>query len=132
MTTVREARDIQPMRSVSPGRIVVVGPCASGKSTLVRALRERGYDAHASGQEHSEIAALWRRLDPDVLVALEVDIEAVRQRRGSWWPQWLHDLQVRRLRAAAAAADLTIDTSRRDARSMIDDVLAFLVNRTSC
>lgn len=119
-----------PAGRTDAGKIVVVGPCASGKTTLVRALRERGFDAHVSGQEHSEIAALWRRSEPDVLVALEVDIDAVRQRRGGAWPEWLHDLQVRRLSAAAAAADLTIDTSGLDARAMIDEVVAFLNERT--
>jgi hypothetical protein len=112
-------------------RIVVVGPCASGKTTLVQALRERGYDAHVCGQEHSDIAALWQRLGPDVLVALEADVDAIRRRRGASWPEWLHDLQTKRLRAAAAAADLTIDTSRRDPQAMIDQVVLFLRERAA-
>ncbi len=41
-------------------KIVVVGPCAAGKSTLVETLQVRGYDAHVSGQEHSAIASLWQ------------------------------------------------------------------------
>src|SRR5688500_18415442 len=86
--------------STGPGKIVVVGPCAAGKSTLVSALRALGYDAHVSGQEHSEIATLWQHSQPDVLIALAVDISAVRDRRGGPWPEWLHDLQVRRLAAA--------------------------------
>ena len=98
---------------------------------MVEALRERGYDAHVSGQEHSEIAALWQRLDPDVLVALEADIDAVRQRRGASWPEWLHDVQTKRLSAAAAAADLTIDTSHRDPQAMIDEVVLFLRERAA-
>src|SRR5215211_8397444 len=86
-------------------KVVVVGPCAAGKSTMVTALRALGYDAHVSGQEHSEIATLWQHSEPDVLIALAVDISAVRARRGGSWPEWLHDLQVRRLAAAARAAD---------------------------
>src|SRR5215213_4831100 len=107
-------------------KIVVVGPCAAGKSTLVTALRELGYDAHVSGQEHSEIATLWQRSDPDVLIALDVDIRAVRARRGGSWPEWLHDLQVRRLAAAARAADLAIDTSALSPQTIVDRVLAYL------
>src|SRR5215211_8573131 len=61
-------------------KIVVVGPCASGKSTLVSALQALGYDAHVSGQEHSEITTLWQHSQPDVLIALAVDISAVRAR----------------------------------------------------
>ena len=34
-------------------RIAIVGICASGKTTLVRGLREAGYDAYNVAQEHS-------------------------------------------------------------------------------
>ena len=110
-------------------KIVVVGPCAAGKSTLVAALRELGYDAHASGQEHSEIAMLWQHSHPDVLIALEVDISAVRERRGGSWPEWLHDRQVRRLAAASRAADLAIDTTVLSPQTVVDRVVAYLQRR---
>ena len=110
-------------------RIVVVGPCAAGKSTLVEALQARGYDAHVSGQEHSAIASLWQRTHPDILIALEVDISAVRARRGADWPEWLHDLQVQRLRAASAAANLTINTTDISPDCVVDRVVAFLSGR---
>ena len=121
-------RDDQPTADRSP-RIVVVGPCASGKSTLVDALQARGYDARVSAQEHSAIAALWRHTRPDILISLEVDIAAVRTRRGDDWPEWLHDLQMQRLQAASAAADLTIDTTELDPNGVIDRVVAFLTSR---
>jgi cytidylate kinase len=110
-------------------KIVVVGPCAAGKSTLVTALRELGYDAHASGQEHSEIAMLWQHSHPDVLIALEVDISAVRDRRGGSWPEWVHDRQVRRLAAASRAADLAIDTTAISPQTVVDRVVAYLQRR---
>ncbi|HEX5500302.1 MAG TPA: hypothetical protein VFX03_13780, partial [Thermomicrobiales bacterium] len=66
-------------------RIVVVGPCASGKSTLARGLRERGFDAEVCGQEHSDIASLWRHTAPDVVIALSVDLATIRDRRGDDW-----------------------------------------------
>jgi hypothetical protein len=110
-------------------KILVVGPCAAGKSTLVTALRELGYDAHASGQEHSEIAMLWQHSHPDVLIALEVDISAVRDRRGGSWPEWLHDRQVRRLAAASRAADLAIDTTGISPQTVVDRVVAYLQRR---
>jgi hypothetical protein len=110
-------------------KIVVVGPCAAGKSTLVTALRELGYDAHASGQEHSEIAMLWQHSHPDVLIALEVDISAVRDRSSGSWPEWLHDLQVRRLAAASRAADLAIDTTGISPQTVVDRVVAYLQRR---
>ncbi|MBP9503378.1 MAG: hypothetical protein KBF17_14555, partial [Candidatus Promineofilum sp.] len=47
-------------------RVAVVGPCASGKSTLVAALRAAGYDARHPAQEHSFVKDMWRRrVDPD-------------------------------------------------------------------
>jgi energy-coupling factor transporter ATP-binding protein EcfA2 len=110
-------------------KIVVVGPCAAGKSTLVTALRGLGYDAHVSGQEHSEIAMLWQHSHPDVLIALEVDISAVRDRRGGSWPEWLHDRQVRRLAAASRAADLAIDTTAISPQTLVDRVVAYLQRR---
>ena len=108
------------------GKVVVVGPCAAGKSTLVTALRELGYDAHVSGQEHSEIATLWQHSQPDVLIALEVEIRAVRGRRGGSWPEWLHDVQVRRLAEASRAANLVIDTNGLTPQSVVDRVVAYL------
>ena len=119
-----------PATGESP-KIVVVGPCAAGKSTLVEALQARGYDAHASGQEHSAIASLWQHSHPDILIALDVDIAAVRARRGSDWPEWLHDLQVQRLRAASDAADLALDTTHLDPASVVDRVLAYLSARAA-
>ena len=118
----------RPSSSSSP-RIVVVGPCAAGKSTLVEALLAHGYDAHVSAQEHSAIASLWQHTQPDILIALEVDISAVWARRGRDWPEWLHDLQVDRLHAALQAADLTLDTTELDAAGVVDRVLGYLSSR---
>jgi chloramphenicol 3-O-phosphotransferase len=115
-----------PAGATDSRKIVVVGPCAAGKSTLVTALRAIGYDAHVSGQEHSEIATLWQHSQPDVLIALDVDITAVRDRRGDSWPEWLHDLQVRRLAAASHAADLAVDTTILSAQDVVARVVAYL------
>ena len=121
-------READASGSEDSRKIVVVGPCAAGKTTLVSALRALGYDARVSGQEHSEIPTLWRLSHPDVLIVLDVDIAAVRDRRGGQWPEWLHDLQVRRLDAASKAADLAIDTSALRAQAVVDRVVAYLEN----
>ncbi len=109
-------------------RIVVVGPCASGKSTLVDGLRRLGFRATVCGQEHSEIPTLWRHSDPDVVVALDVDLATVRRRRGEEWPEWLYLLQRRRLRCATEAASVRVDTSRLDQEAVLDRVAAQLRN----
>lgn len=98
-------------RDGSRPRIVVVGPCASGKSTLANQLRELGHDVRVSGQEHSSIRNLWRKIDHDVLVALEIDLDTVRARRSPSWPEDVYQRQQDRLRDAYAAADIVIDTA---------------------
>ena len=129
MTEPEQTRQNARPTHSDPRRIVVVGPCAAGKTTLVNALHALGYDARVSGQEHSEIATLWQHTQPDVLIALEVDIAAVRDRRGGSWPEWLHDRQVKRLTTASKAADLTIDTTELSAQSVIERVVAYLEGR---
>lgn len=107
-------------------RIVIVGPCASGKSTLALNLREVGIDARVSGQEHSEIDLLWRRQDPDLVVGLHIDLETLRERRGSSWSEWLFAAQLRRLNDAYAAAGLHIDTVTSSEAEAIQAVLKHL------
>jgi dienelactone hydrolase len=117
--------------SLSAPRVVVVGPCASGKTTLVTALRARGFNASVSAQEHSAVPRLWQRSDPDVLIALVANIEAVRRRRDASWPGWLHDLQEERLADAQDAADLVIDTSDLGAEEVAERAIQFLGFRDS-
>lgn len=107
-------------------RIAVVGPCASGKTTLVEGLKRRGYTAAVCGQEHSEIPTLWRHGEPDVLIALSVDLATVRARRGGDWPESIYRAQQRRLANAVAAADVVLDASRLDAETVLARALAAL------
>lgn len=106
--------------------MVVVGACGSGKTTLVDGLRELGVRAMVCGQEHSEIRSLWRRTNPDFIVALEVDLLTLRRRRGSDWPEWLYRIQRRRLEDAMAAADILLDTSVLDADAVLGRVAMVL------
>lgn len=101
-------------------KVAVVGPCASGKSTLVSRLLEKGYDAHSVAQEHSAVRDLWKSRKPDVLIALDVSLEVVRQRRSPEWLEAVYERQHKRLKSAYESADLIIDTAANDA----DEVLA--------
>jgi len=106
-------------------RIAVVGTCASGKSTIVAALRERGHDAYSVAQEHSAIPRLWEHLAPEHLVCLSVRLETVRLRRGDeGWPEWIYRVQLERLASAMTHADVIVDT---DDRSVDDVLLAILL-----
>lgn len=103
-------------------KIAVVGPCASGKSTLVAGLLQHGHDAYAVAQEHSGVRDLWKRQNPEVLVALDVSLDVVRQRRSPNWLEAVYDQQHQRLATAFASADIVINTAHHDA----DEVLALV------
>ncbi|MFN8514009.1 MAG: hypothetical protein U0232_13635 [Thermomicrobiales bacterium] len=107
-------------------RVAVVGPCASGKSTLAAALRERGYDAHAVGQEHSGVPYLWGLGEPDLLIFLDVDIPTTGRRRNSVWPADLYETQQARLAHAREHAALYLDTSPLSAHEVVERAMLFL------
>ena len=93
--------------------VKVAGMSASGKSTLVRGLRERGYDARPVSQEHSNIPELWRLFEtPAVLIHLDASLTCQRLRRPDVsWSRRYHAQEAARLRHAYDHADLRIDTS---------------------
>ncbi|MDX1662721.1 MAG: hypothetical protein R3272_02940 [Candidatus Promineifilaceae bacterium] len=109
-------------------RIAVVGPCTSGKTVLVRALRDAGYTARHVVQEHSYVPEMWQRISrPDRLIFLDVDYPAAKRRRPhiDWGPERLEE-QARRLAHARAHCDLYLDTSTLTAEEVRERVLAFL------
>lgn len=94
-------------------RIAVVGACASGKSTLVDALREAGYESRHVAQEHSYVPYMWQRITrPDVLIYLDVDYETIMARRPefNFKPADLGQ-QNERLAHARDNCDFYIDTT---------------------
>lgn len=112
---------------MSGRRIAVVGHCASGKSTVVAALRERGLDAWAVAQEHSAIGDLWRHQSPDVLIFLDVGLDSIRARRGDpRWPEWIYDVQSERLADARQHADFLIPTDTKPVDAIVDQIIASL------
>ncbi len=107
--------------------IAVVGPCTAGKSTLVRALRERGYNAREVVQEHSHVPAMWQVFtQPDILIYLDVSWEIAHQRRHTdAGEQWWSEL-ARRLRHAREHADLYILTDQLTPHQVLDRAASFL------
>ncbi len=123
---------LPPFTPSPPLRVAVVGPCASGKSTLVAALRAAGYDARHPAQEHSYVKDMWQRLvDPDVLIYLDLSHEAYRQRRpkDDAGPEYLA-MQRERLAHAREHADLVVETSDMSAEAVRDYVLGLLAEAT--
>ena len=108
-------------------RVAVVGPCASGKSTLTAALRAAGYEARQPAQEHSYVPDMWRRLvDPDVLIYLDISYEALLERRPHFGERAYLEREKARLAHARAHADLVVDTSALLAEAVAARVAAFL------
>ena len=110
-------------------RIKIVGPCASGKSVLSARLRELGYEALSSAQDHSFVPDMWQRLSPpDLLIYVDVTLEAAqgRDRLGMGWSQSYLDEQHRRLRHARAHCDLYLPTQDLSEEEVLAEVVSFL------
>lgn len=112
-------------------RVVLVGPCGAGKSTIAAELARRGINAIVVGQEHSIVRDLWRRPEPDLLVYLDASLETVRARRGHDWPEWLYRLEQERLAEARAHADLVLDTGLLTVDDVVVRILSVLTERAS-
>ena len=90
--------------------ILVVGVCASGKTTLSSGLRELGYHVRSFAQEHSLSGRLWRRFEPDILILLNCSYETIKQRKQiSWGPKRYQD-QLKLLANAREHATLIVQT----------------------
>jgi gluconate kinase len=110
-------------------KIAVVGGCGSGKTTIVRELQARGYDAYVVGQEHSSVPDLWNRRHPDAVIFLDVTLEAVRERRGPSWPEWLFKAQQGRLECASTGADIHVNTADLSVSQTVQHIVHSLKDR---
>lgn len=113
-----------------PPRVALVGHCAAGKSTVVTLLVEQGIDAYAVAQEHSIVHDLWSHQQPNIVVFLDVSLEALRTRKANPdWPEWIYAEQNDRLAHARHHAHITIDTDDEPADLVVAEIMEFL-NRT--
>lgn len=107
--------------------IGVVGPCASGKSTLVAALRLKNYHARHIAQEHSYLRDMWKQIaDPDFLIYLDVSFDISIMRTGTSWDRRIFEKQVARLEHARSHADLYIQTDELKPQQVLNIVLGSL------
>lgn len=102
----------------------IVGPCASGKSTLVAALTSRNIHAKHIAQEHSYVKDMWMLISkPDYLIYLDVSYEVSFVRSGGSWPRSIFEKQINRLLHARKNADLYIQTDDLNPKQVLDIVL---------
>jgi len=112
-------------------RVVVVGVCATGKSLLVRALAEAGYDAYECAQEHSYVPTMWKQLcHPNILIYLDADISALKNRTSSALSARDLKEQRRRLRHALVHCDLHLHTDTISVKEVRDRALRFIEHWT--
>jgi cytidylate kinase len=104
--------------------IGVVGPCASGKSTLIAGLTKLGYHTRHIAQEHSYVKDMWLRLtNPDVLVFLDASYTTTIQRRQLDWSEANWQEQQHRLRHARENADIYVETDKLSAEQVLERVV---------
>jgi hypothetical protein len=109
--------------------VLVVGVCSAGKSTLVRTLREAGYDARACAQEHSYVPHLWQLSNPGTLIYLDASLHTIRRRRKAKWQQGVLDEERHRLSHAREHCDLYISTDGLLPEDVASKALSFLRTR---
>jgi hypothetical protein len=105
----------------------VVGPCASGKSTLITGFNLTHIRFRHIAQEHSYVANMWQRLtNPDVLIFLDASYPITIRRRNLNWTVEEYQEQHRRLMHARSHADcyiLTDDLSPEEVRDRVIECL---------
>ena len=107
--------------------IGIVGPCGSGKSTLVARLGEYGYRCRHIAQEHSYVKPMWRAItNPDILIFLQCSFENSTARRKLNWLRTDHEEQLRRLSHAYEHAHIIIDTNTLNTDEVFARALSYL------
>jgi cytidylate kinase len=115
------------MAGNSEPKIAIVGPCASGKSTLASRLQALGYNARQIAQEHSFVPDMWQVLtQPDILIFLDASFETCTQRKQLDWTMAEYQEQQRRLRHARENCDILLDTTELSPEDVAKQVASAL------
>ena len=121
-------------RDYHHGYVVIVGPCAAGKSSLRDRLLARGFtQVRVVAQEHSGVRDLWKmRGYPEMLIFLDVEVATANARQGrSDWTPAAHAEQLNRLQHARAACNLYLPTDVLTPDEVADRVEQYMANRPS-
>ena len=107
-------------------KIVIVGVCSSGKTSLEEGLRRLGYEAHACVQEHSYVPEMWQSSRPDVLIYLDASLETLRKRGETDFTEAALAEQCAHLAHARQHCDLYLKTDSLKAEQVLRKVRRFL------
>jgi deoxyadenosine/deoxycytidine kinase len=116
--------------SVSSRKFVIgiVGPCGSGKTTLIKALKRYGLSLRHIAQEHSFVPNMWHRItNPDILIFLDASYPVTVHRRKLDWNQNEYDEEKRRLAHACQYANFYLFTDLLTPEQVAQAVLDFLL-----
>ncbi len=108
-------------------RILIVGPCGSGKTTLTETLGAIGIHVIQVAQEHSFVQDLWSRgVPPDVLIFLDASFETCTRRKRFRWLERDYLEQQRRLAHARAHCNFYLATDHISTIEVRNRVVEFL------
>jgi len=111
--------------------IGIVGPCGSGKSTLIAGLEQHGYTCRHIAQEHSYVKAMWQIITkPDILIYLHASFPVSTARRKLNWVLKDYEEQSRRLSHAHTHAHIIINTDELSPEQVLQKALDYLNGRT--
>jgi thymidylate kinase len=111
--------------------IGVVGPCKSGKTTLIDGLENHGYRCRHIAQEHSASPSMWQKMtNPDVLIYLDVSYSETLRRGQPDWTEKDYREEQRRLAHARQHADLYIDTNTTEREEVLNAALRYLQQKS--
>ena len=120
--------DEPPSKSILIG---VVGPCGSGKSTLIAGLEIHGFTCRHIAQEHSYVQAMWQIITkPNILIFLHASFPVSTARRKLNWQKKDYDEQSRRLSHARQHAHIIIDTDDLTPDQVLQQALNYLKDST--
>lgn len=115
------------MEPASKPVVGVVGPCGSGKSTLIAGLEQYGFRCRHIAQEHSYVKTMWQVVSkPDLLIYLDASFRVSTARRKLDWHEREFQEQLRRLTHAREHAHLVIDTDPLTPDMVLQRALDFL------